>query len=324
MAINKKKARTPRPDSQHSPRRGKWFVEELLKHEFFTFMGKALGWLVTNYTTVLAILTAGTTAILQLVDVGANYAIASYIKGHPIRISIAAIMVALASPAIKALISLLFLWVKALISSNRNKEQVVQQVSESEKLIQTTGISGFYPHSTKAEKKKDWKLCVENIKRHRATDLRIMGATGWNTFGHSEAPLYKLLEQFNGEVKILLIDPDPTSPALIQRAHETNKTPEHYAKEVRDTLSRLKDLKQNKGRNVSVKLYRQTPIWKMVISNDFMWLQHYCKNKDVDNSPVYTFFSDGDEGTSLFHALYSVWLKRWEIDGNEDYDLTKP
>lgn len=296
----------------------KWFSEELIKHEFFTYVGKGIGWLFTNYTATIAVITSVGTWVLQLWEGTPTLSWVLYIQTHPARISVAAMAIALFSPAIKVLISSLGKRVVGLFSHREIEER--EELSEADQLVRAVGISGFYSHATKAEKKRDWKACVEKIKSHRAKDLRIMGATGWNTFGAPESPLYKLLEQFNGEIKVLLMTPDPALPALIQRAKETQQNPAGYASEITRSVERLKALR-GRGKNISLKFYTQMPVWKMLISNDYMWLQHYRSSKNVEETPVYVFFSDGDEGTSLFHALYSVWLKRWEFDQNAPYDL---
>lgn len=291
------------------------WLGKLAEHEALTYVAKAAHWLLFNITFIAPALVGFATAIVQFVEISLDYPVLQYLKTHTERVSIAAITLVVLTPVLRGIFSALWrkcsLWIKSFKNS---------QPSSAEALIQATGINAFSPHFLRSERLADWKNCNEKIKSNKTIDLRIMGATGWNTFGDSKAPLYRLLSQFTGEVKILLMKPDPTLPALIQRATEVGKTAEQYVTEINNSISRLKQLKRN-GKNISLKLYSQTPIWKMIISNDYMWLQHYCKSKNVEESPVYVFFSDGDGGTSLFHALYSVWLKRWDMDNNESCDL---
>lgn len=294
----------------------KKLFHKLLEHEFLTLLAKLIIWFFT-------IIGGAATGIVQWIDISADHPVLLYAKSHPERISIVLMAIALFSPVIVGLVSGLVRLIsigalKLMVILELHEHETaepVANISNAETLVQAMGISGFSPHTTKQEKRADWKSCNDKIKSNRAIDLRIMGATGWNTFGHKDAPLYRLLDQFQGEIKILLIKPDPTLPALIQRANEIGVPAADYVQEINNSIDRLKALKA-KGKNISLKLYEQMPIWKMVISNDYMWLQHYCKCKNVEDTPVYSFFSDGDEGTSLFHALYSVWLKRWDIDGN--------
>lgn len=210
---------------------------------------------------------------------------------------------------------------KVVIGLKNNKIET-SALSVHQKLNEYIGASGFSPNHNLSETKRNWAECVGKIKATKAKDLRIMGATGYKTFGEKDSPLYTFLEKYDGEVKVLLIEPNANLDALISRAAQTEKTPQNYADEVTKSVERLKDLVRNKNRKITLKLYKQTPIWKMIISNDYMWLQHYSTcSDDVHKTPVYTFYSDGDGGTSLFHALYSVWQKRWELDGNTLVEL---
>lgn len=286
-------------------------------------IGKGIGWVFSHLTYIGTGLTAVFTFAVQYIEeVATNHWMILYLQKHPIRISIAAGLLALATPLIRVLFRLIIRGLRQLFYPGTMDKQVDSERPDAEMLVQAVGVSAFYPHSTKAEKKRDWHSCVESIKNHHARDLRIMGATGWNTFGEPKSPLYRLLSQFDGEVKILLMLPDPKLPALIRRAKETGRAPEEYVAEIKRSIERIRVLRA-KGKNISLKFYSQTPIWKMIISNDFMWLQHYCATTDVEDTHVYVFFSDGDDGSSLFHPLYSVWLKRWEHDDNKQCRFTE-
>lgn len=310
------RAQNSRPSYWHT---FKHWVGKLFEHEALTLVAHSLSWIFSHLIYLLSGIAAFITYVVQILEIGSEHPILLYAKTHPIRISLVAITLVFLAPVFRGL----FFAARNKLAEARGRSPDINIPSEAEALLQAAGVSGFSPHATKIEKKTDWKSCNAKIRANKAIDLRIMGSTGWNTFGHHQSPLYQLIEQFQGEIKILLMNPDPALPTLIQRAAETNKTPAQYAKEINDSITRLKLLKQQKGRNISLKLYDQIPIWKMLISNDYMWLQHYSKNMNVEDTPVYTFFSDGDGGTSLFHALYSVWIKRWDVDGNKVCDLTQ-
>lgn len=334
MAANKKKSSQngTHPPGRPKPKGGlgakvqHWF-RELVRHELLTMIGHAIGWLFSNLTYIVPILIGLYTAAAQIItgiaNASASYPITQYIVAHPIRVSVVAGIIAAATPLIRVLFGLPIKAAKRFFAYVNADEDTESESSPAEQLVQAVGVSAFYPHATKAEKNKEWKACVGSITSHHARDLRIMGATGWNTFGDQKSPLHKLLSGFDGEVKVLLMLPDPKLPALARRAKETGRTPEEYVAEIWRSIERIRTLR-SKGKSISLKFYTQTPIWKMLISNDFMWLQHYCKAIDVEDTPVYVFFSDGDGGTSLFHPLYSVWLKRWERDDNKQCQFIEP
>ncbi|HEY9178295.1 MAG TPA: hypothetical protein VIN07_11410 [Flavipsychrobacter sp.] len=184
------------------------------------------------------------------------------------------------------------------------------------KLTSAVGIHSFWSHSTEAERVRDWSECISAIDT-TITDLRILGATGWHTFAAENSPLNKLVESFKGEIRILLMDPE--ADCLEERAKSIGQSKDAYIAEINKTIAYCKQLKITNDK-VYLRLYKQHPIWKMIIAGSFLWLQNYKHGRHVDESPAYGFYSDS-EGTSLYHPLYDVFYKRWEKDGNREIDL---
>lgn len=180
-------------------------------------------------------------------------------------------------------------------------------------ILASVGVSGFWAHSKSDEKITNWQACKEKILAGRPKDLRILGVTGWETFGKEGSPLHDIVDNFHGEIRILLIK--PRCDAFTIRAKALGLKEKDYEKEIKNTIAYCEQLSA-KGKSIIVKLYKQTPIWKMVFTENYMWLQHYKPDDHVDNTPVYTLFANEGE-TSLYFPLMDVFRKRWDYDDNE-------
>lgn len=219
----------------------------------------------------------------------------SYIESHPIRVVFTVL-----------LLSFIILFIgrgyRFLITAIRNRE-----------ILLTVGVSGFWNHSNDVQKKENWEFCQQRILSNETRQLRILGATGWDTFGKREAPLHDLVENFTGEIKILLLKPE--SKAASARARSVGVSPDDYNKEINDTIYFCNQLKA-RGRPITVKFYDQSPIWKMIFTEKYMWLQYYKQDKHVDETPVYMLFAN-DSKTSLYFPLLNVFVKKWDYDNNK-------
>lgn len=194
-----------------------------------------------------------------------------------------------------------------------------QKSARFQSILEGAGLADFSQHDEKDEKSHDWsKCCDEILADAQNTKLKILGANGRDTFGNADAPLHELVGHFKGEIEVLLMH--PSCDAFKSRTASLGEDAEQYLNHLRETLDFCAYL-SNKTRNITVKLYSQTPIWKMLITNKYMWLQYYAPLKHVDNMPVYTFYSD-EKGTSLFIPLVDVFRKRWVDDDSYLLDLT--
>lgn len=225
---------------------------------------------------------------------GSNDAVTSYIAHHPVRTSVALILLGLVS------------------ALGYRAWKIVREYVRLREIVNQAGLSGYWAHSTPDEKAADWTSCANEIGNSQTNDLRILGATGWETFGSPQSPLHKTLKDFHGEIKILLISPD--CDTFKERARALHINEADYAQEIQDSIAYCAQLKKL-GKSITVKQYKQTPIWKMIFTNNYLWLQYYHPSKHVDNTPVYTFFSNKSH-TSLYHPLIDVFRKRWDRDKN--------
>ncbi len=257
-----------------------WFLDALLGH-------------VVTIPAVNLLVTAALTLVAW--SFGWGTTLLKYISIHPGRITI----------------SLVVLGVVLVVGARLN--EVLKTYVRNREIISAVGLNAFWPHTTSGQKASDWKGCQALIEEAPPDNLRILGVTGWDTFGSEKAPLHDLVQNFKGEIRILLIMPGCDAFKMRALALGINET--DYEQDVRKTLDVCSALKA-KGKSISVKLYKQTPIWKMIFTNNYLWLQYYKPDAHVDNTPVYTFFAN-KSGTSLYFPLVDVFRKRWERDGNK-------
>lgn len=191
-------------------------------------------------------------------------------------------------------------------------------------LINNSGLFYFMPNAAEKDKKENEKLLLEKIQTVKS--IEMIGATGYNTFAkpeHAEgkaAILRDALENIIiGDIKILLLHPE--SKYARMRARALGVIIGTYKHEIHNSINFLKELK-NKGKSVSLKLYKQKPIWKMIILDDFLWLQFYDPRFHVEKMPVYG-IHEKRGGESLFDPLYAVFQKKWNFDYNPTYDFDK-
>lgn len=191
------------------------------------------------------------------------------------------------------------------------------------KVYKNSGIRDYRPYKKAEDKEKNEKFLLEQVEK--AKNIKIIGATGHQTFSRSDtagkAVLRDILERISGEITILLLDPRANqTKSRAQSLKEPEVSLEQYQQDIKSSIEFLKYLKQKKSKSVTLKLYSQRPIWKMIIADDnFLWLQYYDPEKHVEHTPVYG-IRCRDEYT-LFEPLRDVFLKKWWHDDNPSYNF---
>lgn len=249
---------------------------------------------------VIALLTSALSTLWQIVFEKATFwqgleITYGYVKQEPLLI---------AAPSI---------FVAVLFGCRKLLKKVVPKLirgQQLESLVQKVGLRSFSTHSERKEKTTNWDACKKDITASMSAQLNILGSGGYETFSASDAPLYELVTTFQGELRILLLD--PLSPAFRQRCANVNVSESVYCDWIYKSIELCQRLKSTKNQAVEIRLYSDYPIWKMIFTTEYMWLQWY-QNTDVDNTPVYCFQTIKDEQkTSLYYPLTSVFLRRWE------------
>lgn len=162
---------------------------------------------------------------------------------------------------------------------------------------------------------------IKELKEEQGTGRTIMviGSSGYSTLVDQVGDLSSVLDKCLG-AKILLVNPfSQEATARIEAIGHPQYTLETFREEVRQSIEFLKRLKAM-GKAIKLKLYSDPPLVKMVILGDYLWLQHYHADLDVQTMPEYVLrHNRKDHG---FYTLYAHYFEqRWESAEIPEYDL---
>ena len=156
-------------------------------------------------------------------------------------------------------------------------------------------------------------------KQGLTRDIMVIGSTGFRTFVDPQGELHQVIQNCR-EARIMLLNPD--SEGAISRAKsilDPEITPATMGTQIRRSIDFLKELKAVQ-KSVRLKLYDETPLLKLTILGDYIWLQHYHPGVDVKLMPEFVFKHDQNTG-SLYLPLYQYFLVRWNNPDIPEYDL---
>ena len=178
------------------------------------------------------------------------------------------------------------------------------------------GLVSFFPRRARGAHSR-----IKTLKEEQGIGRTIMviGSSGYSTFVDHVGDLSTVLEKCLG-TNILLVNPySPEVSARIQAIAHPNITLATFRDEVRQSIRLLKRLKAA-GKAVKLKLYADPPLVKMVILGDYLWLQHYHADLDVQTMPEYVLrHNHKDHGLYTLYAHY--FMQRWESPDIPEYDL---
>lgn len=178
------------------------------------------------------------------------------------------------------------------------------------------GLVSFYPRRTRAAQRR-----IKQLKEEQGTGRTIMviGSSGYSTFVDQVGDLSSVLDKCLG-AQILLVNPysQEASARISAIGHPAHSLPT-FRDEVRQSIELLKRLKAM-GKAVRLKLYSDSPLIKMVILGDYLWLQHYHADLDVQTMPEYVLrHNRQDHGLFTLYAHY--FTQRWHSAEIPEYDL---
>jgi len=178
------------------------------------------------------------------------------------------------------------------------------------------GLVSFFP-----KRGRDAQSRIRKLKEKYGTGRTVMviGSSGHGTFVDQVGDLSTVLEKCLG-AKILLVNPySQEASKRIEAIGHPDLTLENYRVEVRQSIDLLKRLKAM-GKAVKLKLYSDPPLIKLVILGDYLWLQHYHTDLDIQRMPEYV-LQHNLKGHGLYTLCYQYFLQRWESTRIPEYDL---
>jgi hypothetical protein len=178
------------------------------------------------------------------------------------------------------------------------------------------GLVRFFPAKGRLARKRIKKA---KEKHGRLRSVMIIGSTGFRTFADAEGYLHNVLRECL-EAKIMLLN--PCSEAALARARailHPDVTPLRMREQVKQSIEFLKQL-HAAHKNVKLKLYSDLPHVKLVILGDYIWMQHYHANLDVQTLPEYV-FKHSENNHGLYTLFYEYFVRQWESLDIPEYDL---
>ncbi len=157
--------------------------------------------------------------------------------------------------------------------------------------------------------------------------FRVLACSGLSTIGfapgdattrHSGLRLYERLAEWQGSIEILLLD--PCCFEARQRALLLGLNKDRYRLEIVRMLGQLGLLQRDHNPNLSVRLYRDAPIWKLVAAKDRMLVIPSVSVKPnpsgdllFAHSDLYVIETNGSAVAGLHTGFNAVWKRRWRL-----------
>jgi hypothetical protein len=119
----------------------------------------------------------------------------------------------------------------------------------------------------------------------------------------------KLIEigKKGGEIRFLLMN--PKSPTLKRKADDEGDDWNAWKKDIEAQINRLKAIGKNNNIKISVKLYDEFPIWRMVIiDTSKMYLHYFLSEQQGPQSPL---LEIEEKKNGIFHSFYREYLELW-------------
>jgi hypothetical protein len=178
------------------------------------------------------------------------------------------------------------------------------------------GLVSFFPRRTREAQRH-----IKRLKEEQGTGrtISVIGSSGHSTFVDQVGDLSSVLDKCLG-ARIMLVNPySQEVRARIEAINHPEFTLETFREEVRQSIQLLKRLKAM-GKAVKLKLYSDSPLIKLVILGDYLWLQNYHADLDVKTMPEYVLrHNRKDHGLYTLYAHYFV--QRWGSGEIPEYDL---
>lgn len=176
-------------------------------------------------------------------------------------------------------------------------------------LVTQAGIEGRFPHAKQNEEGAPWKSLCEEILSPENKFVYILGANGIDTFGRPGAPLHDALQNFRGNIRVILCQPG--SKQMKGRAAAVGINSNDYEKAIKESVKRLRTLR-NQAYSVEGRYYEGQPNWKLIITNSTVWVQYYLPGgPHVDQTPVWL-VSVTPNADGFYHLFHLEFNRIWE------------
>lgn len=150
-------------------------------------------------------------------------------------------------------------------------------------------------------------------------DVMLIGSTGCNTFVTPESDLHDVMQNCR-EAKIMLLNPFGEGAILRTKSiPDPDITLTHFREQLTKSIDFLRSLKVLQ-KDIRLKLYDETPLFKLTVLGDYIFMKYYHAGLNVQEMTEYIFKHSSNHNT-LFHPLYQFFLSKWRDPNIPEYDF---
>ncbi len=195
----------------------------------------------------------------------------------------------------------------------------IRQSRKDRKLANMASDAGFVSFFPKRARLGEDGIRTLRDTQGRGRTVMVIGSSGYDTLRDQVGDLSTVLDKCLG-ANIMLVNPfSQGASSRIRAIADPMMSIEKYREGVRQSIALLKRL-QAVGKSVKLKLYSDPPLLKLVILGDYLWLQHYHTDLDIQEMPEYVLrHTPKDHG--LYTLCYQYFVQRWERTDIPEYDL---
>lgn len=150
-----------------------------------------------------------------------------------------------------------------------------------------------------------------------ARDVLLISSTGFETFVNPEGDLHRVIQNCRA-AKIMLLKPLGEGACVRSKSiPDPEITPESYRGEIIRSIDFLKNLKALQ-KNIRLKLYEETPLLKLAVLGDYLFMKYYHSVLNEEDIPEYI-FKHSPNHNSLFDLFYQIFLSKWRDPDIPEY-----
>jgi hypothetical protein len=154
-----------------------------------------------------------------------------------------------------------------------------------------------------------------------ARDISILTLTGFDTFVTPDSPFNDVIATAY-EIRVMLLN--PASEAASRRVDaipDQDVNLQSLREEIAASIAYLTSL-HKVDKRVRLKFYDHEPVWKVVVLNDHVWVQHCHRGLEVKRQPEYVFaLQSGTPRGGFFTPFYMYFLDHWNEPHYPEYDF---
>lgn len=169
------------------------------------------------------------------------------------------------------------------------------------------------------------KKVLEDSVRGRQS-IQVLACSGYRMIGWQRNPgwlYHELMSAAPGtlHLEVLLLDPECESARHRSRNVMQGRSHDAYVAGTRAVLWTLRGL-QDVGHSVTVRLYREAPIWQIVVLPQEIFVMSAAENTSTELSPWWILRRN--RPYSLAHGIEAVWERRWNLQKGSNATVDVP